>query len=74
MGYELQALLGEAGELRAWNRELPATVVCRLGGELCLVPMTWQFEKGLLAHTGESAAEKWAAEARLADAAPADRR
>jgi hypothetical protein len=65
VGYELQAFIGEAGELRGWKRELPATVVCRLSGELWLVPVTGWFEKELLAHTGAphliEAVHAWAA-------------
>lgn len=67
MGYELQAFMAEADELRAWKRELPSALVCRLSGELWLVPLTDRLAKELLAHTGAphliAAVHAWAAAA-----------
>jgi mannose-6-phosphate isomerase-like protein (cupin superfamily) len=51
MGYELEAFLASAPVLRRWKATLPAAVVCRLSGDLHLVPVTSALEKQLLAAT-----------------------
>ena len=40
MGFDLNAFLGRASELRAWRGQLPSAVVCELGGDLGMVPVT----------------------------------
>lgn len=67
MGYELEAFLGRACDLRRWKAALPATVVCRLAGELHLVPVTGALGRQLLAHTSaaslDEALRRWLASA-----------
>ena len=55
MGFELDAFLGRASELRKWKRELPSAVVCELGGELGLVPVTGKLSAELRARLGNDA-------------------
>jgi hypothetical protein len=40
MGFDLNAFLGRASELRTWKGSLPSAVVCDLSGDLGLVPVT----------------------------------
>ena len=40
MGYELIAFLGRKPDLAKWRATLPSAVVCPLGGEVSLVPVT----------------------------------
>lgn len=40
MGFDLNAFLGRASELRTWKGRLPSAVVCPLSGDLGLVPVT----------------------------------
>jgi hypothetical protein len=40
MGFDLNAFLGRASELRLWKGELSSAVVCDLSGDLGLVPVT----------------------------------
>ena len=67
MGYELEAFLGRASELREWKAALPSAVVCRFGGDLGLVPLTRELRQDLRVRTGQAEAEKaahaWGAEA-----------
>jgi mannose-6-phosphate isomerase-like protein (cupin superfamily) len=67
MGYELEALLGSARDLRRWKQMLPATVVCRLAGDLHLVPVTDALGRELVAHTGaprlDEALRRWLVDA-----------
>ncbi|HKQ79112.1 MAG TPA: HEAT repeat domain-containing protein [Blastocatellia bacterium] len=43
MGFELDAFLGKASDLREWRREFPSVVVCQLSGDLGLAPVTDEF-------------------------------
>jgi hypothetical protein len=40
MGFELRAVIGQDAALREWQRSFPSLVVCRLSGDLRLVPLT----------------------------------
>jgi hypothetical protein len=40
MGFELRAVIGQDAALREWKRIFPSLVVCRLSGDLRLVPLT----------------------------------
>jgi len=40
MGIEFEAFLGRISDLGTWKSRLPSAVVCELGGELGLVPVT----------------------------------
>jgi len=40
MGFELRAVIGQDAALREWKRSFPSLVVCRLSGDLRLVPIT----------------------------------
>ena len=64
MGFELRAFLGRASDLRTWQRQVPAAVVCALSGELAMVPATGVLEGQLQAQLGkEDPARRWAAQA-----------
>lgn len=55
MGFDLNAFLGKASDLRAWKGTLPPAVVCELGGDLGLVPATGKLFQELRARLGEEA-------------------
>ncbi len=40
MGFELDAFLGKASELKKWKAQLPSAVVCELSGDVGMVPLT----------------------------------
>jgi hypothetical protein len=40
MGFELKAVIGQDAALREWKRSFPSLVVCRLSGDLKIVPLT----------------------------------
>lgn len=56
MGFELEAFLGRSADLRGWKHHLPSAVVCELGGELGLVPLTGALFRELAARLGDEAA------------------
>jgi hypothetical protein len=56
VGFDLEALLGRDSELRRWKRELPSAVVCTLGGELGMVPLTGKLLGELRGRLGNEAA------------------
>jgi len=56
MGFDLEALLGRGSELRKWKVELPSAVVCELGGELGMVPLTGKLLGELRRRLGDEAA------------------
>ncbi|HUP23871.1 MAG TPA: hypothetical protein VNB06_13125 [Thermoanaerobaculia bacterium] len=58
MGFFLEAFLGSESALRAWQRRLPAAVVCPLNGELALVPVTGALYRELRAVLGEKEAAR----------------
>jgi len=58
MGFELIAFLGRTSELRCWKVRLPSTVVCELGGDLGLVPVTGKLYQELRARLGEEEASR----------------
>lgn len=57
MGIELTAFLGKRSELREWKLLLPAVVVCRLGNDLGLVPVTGELFADIAANAGHVAAD-----------------
>src|SRR5262249_58686726 len=58
MGFDLNAFLGRTSELRTWKGRLPSAVVCELGGDLGLVPVTGQLFQELRARLGEEEANR----------------
>jgi hypothetical protein len=62
VGFELEAFLGRSEELRRWRRALPSAVLCGLGGELGMVPLTNRLFRELAARLGGEAARLDAAE------------
>lgn len=52
MGFELDAFIGRASELRKWERQLTSTVVCQLSGDLGMVPMTGELLEELRIRLG----------------------
>ncbi|HEX8242266.1 MAG TPA: hypothetical protein VF541_02175 [Longimicrobium sp.] len=62
MGFELEAFLGPSADLRGWKRHLPSAVVCELGGELGMVPLTGALYRELAATLGDEAARLDAAQ------------
>lgn len=58
MGFELNAFLGRTSELRIWRERLPSAVVCQLGGDLSLVPVTGKLYQELRAQLGEEEANR----------------
>ena len=53
MGFELRAFVGKASALQSWKARLPSAVVCHLGGDLSLVPVTGSLYAELRALLGE---------------------
>ena len=62
MGFDLEAFLGRSAGLRGWKRHLPSAVVCELGGEPGLVPLTGALYRELAARLGDEAARLDAAQ------------
>jgi hypothetical protein len=58
MGFELNAFLGRASELRTWKGFLPSVVVCELSGDLGLVPVTGNLIQELRARLGKEEANR----------------
>ena len=58
MGFDLNAFLGRASELRTWKGRLPSAVVCPLGGELGMVPVTEKLFQELRDLLGEEEANR----------------
>src|SRR4051812_14817528 len=58
MGFDLNAFLGRASELRAWKGQLPSAVVCELGGDLGMVPVTGKVFQELRGLLGEEEAKR----------------
>jgi hypothetical protein len=58
MGFDLNAFLGRASQLRTWKGHLPAAAVCELGGDLGLVPLTGELFEELRARLGKEEAER----------------
>jgi hypothetical protein len=66
MGFELQGFIGARATLRGWQELLPSAIVCKLSGDLALVPLTAELRRDLEA--------RLAADATVAGSAPpADR-
>src|SRR5204863_1648341 len=65
MGYELDGFLGRSSELRRWKAELASVVVCRLSGELGLVPVTGELSQEFRTRYGAKteAARLWGTQA-----------
>jgi len=61
MGFELVAFIGKSSELRKWKERLPSAVVCDLGGDLGLVPVTGKLSQDLRAL--DRTAQRWGKEA-----------
>jgi len=55
MGFELDAFLGKTSELLTWSGQLPSAVVCELGGDLAMVPVTGKLHGELRASLRRSA-------------------
>lgn len=58
MGFDLDAFLGRASDLRQWRGRLPSAVVCELSGDLGLVPVTGKLLQELRARLGEREADR----------------
>ena len=58
MGFELNAFLGRTAELQKWKEHLASAVVCELGGELGMVPLTHMLFEELRARLGEEEAKR----------------
>src|SRR4051812_8068666 len=58
MGFDLNAFLGRASELRTWKGRLPSAVVCQPGGELGLVPVTGKLVQDLRTWLGQEEANR----------------
>jgi hypothetical protein len=58
MGFDLNAFLGRFTELRTWKGRLPSAVVCQLGGELGLVPVTGKLLQELRAWLAKEEANR----------------
>ena len=58
MGFELNAFLGRASELRTWTGRLRSAVVCELSGELAMVPATGALFQELRTRLGEEEANR----------------
>jgi hypothetical protein len=58
MGFELNAFLGRASDLRGWKGLLPSAVVCELSCDLGLVPVTGKLSLELRGHLGEEEANR----------------
>ena len=58
MGFDLFAFLGRASEMRTWKGRLPSAVVCQLGGDLGLVPVTRKLFQELRVRMGEEEAKR----------------
>jgi hypothetical protein len=58
MGFDLQAFLGKASDLRTWQGRLASAVVCPLGGNLALVPVTRELFQEFRARLGEAEADR----------------
>jgi hypothetical protein len=54
MGFELKAVIGQDAALREWKRSFPSLVVCRLSGDLRLVPLTSKLVVEILAWSAAS--------------------
>jgi len=54
MGFELKAVIGQDAPLRKWKRSFPSLVVCRLSGDLRLVPLTNKLTVEILAWSAAS--------------------
>ena len=67
MGFELDAFLGRASDLRMWKTRLPSVRVCVLSGELGMVPVTGKVSQEMRAvrasQSREEAVRGWGAEA-----------
>lgn len=67
MGFELDAFLGRASDLRTWKERLPSVRVCVLSGDLGMVPLTGKVSQEMravrAAPSREEAVRGWAAEA-----------
>jgi hypothetical protein len=69
MGFELDAFLGRASELETWKERLPSAVVCPLGGDLGLVPVTGELSQQIRTRMGEEeGVRRWGAEASVGTA------
>jgi hypothetical protein len=58
MGFDLNAFLGRASALRTWKEHLPSAVVCELGGDLGMIPVTSKLFRELRALLGEKEANR----------------
>src|SRR5262245_1883656 len=58
MGFDLNAFLGRACELRTWKGRLPSAVVCELSADLALVPVTRKLFQELRARLGQAEADR----------------
>jgi len=58
MGFELDAFLGKTSELLTWSGQLPSAVVCELGGDLAMVPVTGKLHGELRARLGVEEANR----------------
>ena len=58
MGFELRAFVGKTSALQSWKARLPSAVVCHLGGDLSLVPVTGSVYRELRALLGETEAKR----------------
>jgi hypothetical protein len=68
MGFELNAFLGKTSDLRGWKDRLPSAVVCHLGGDFAMVPVTGHLAEQLRVRLGdepshEEAVRRWGVEA-----------
>lgn len=55
MGFELMAFLGKKSDLQTWKERLASAVVCDLGGDIGLVPVTGTLYGELRSRLGEEA-------------------
>ena len=58
MGFELIAFLGRTSELQTWKGRLASAVVCELGGDIGLVPVTGALYHELRSRLGEEEASR----------------